>query len=198
MKKSTLILIGIIVVLGLILYNVFSGSYNKMVTMNESVESAWSTVETQYQRRTDLYSSVVSTIKGSAEFEQETLNSVIEARSKATSVNIDAKNLTPEKLQEFQNAQDQLSGAFSRLLVSVERYPELKTTQAFRDFQTQIEGTENRINKARNDFNQEVQGFNTYIKKFPTNLIAGLFGFDEKGYFQAEEGSENVPEIDFG
>lgn len=198
MKKSSLIIIAIVVVLGLILYNTFSGSYNKMVTMEEGVEAAWSTVETQYQRRSDLYSSVVSTIKGSADFEQETLNSVIEARSKATSVNIDANNLTPEKIEQFQNAQDQLSGAFSRLLVSVERYPELKTTQAFRDFQTQIEGTENRINKARNDFNQEVQGFNTYVKQFPTNLIAGLFGFDEKGYFQAEEGSENVPEIDFG
>lgn len=198
MKKSSLILIAIVVVLGLILYNTFSGSYNKMVTMEESVESAWSTVETQYQRRADLYNSVVNTIKGSADFEQETLNSVIEARSRATSVNIDANNLTPDKIAEFQNAQEQLSGAFSRLLVSVERYPDLKTTQAFRDFQTQIEGTENRINKARNDFNQQVQSFNTYIKQFPTNLMAGLFGFGEKGYFEAQEGSENVPEIDFG
>lgn len=198
MKKSSLILIAIVVVLGLILYNTFSGSYNKMVTMEESVESAWSTVETQYQRRADLYNSVVNTIKGSADFEQETLNSVIEARSRATSVNIDANNLTPDKIAEFQNAQEQLSGAFSRLLVSVERYPDLKTTQAFRDFQTQIEGTENRINKARNDFNQQVQSFNTYIKQFPTNLMAGLFGFSEKGYFEAQEGSENVPEIDFG
>ena len=197
MKKSNLLVIGIVVVLALILYNTFSGSYNKMVTMNESVESTWSTVETQYQRRADLYNSVVSTIKGSADFEQETLNSVIEARSKATSVNIDANNLTPEKIQQFQQAQEQLSGAFSRLLVSVERYPELKTTKAFQDFQTQIEGTENRINKARNDFNQEVQAFNTYIKKFPTNFMAGLFGFDEKGYFKAQAGSENVPEIKF-
>ncbi len=198
MKKSSLIVIGIVVVLGLILYNTFSGGYNKMVTMDQSVESSWSTVETQYQRRTDLYSSVVSTIKGSADFEQETLNSVIEARSKATGINVDAKNLSPEKIQEFQNAQEQLSGAFSRLLVSVERYPDLKTTQAFRDFQTQIEGTENRINKARKDFNAEVQTYNTYIKQFPTNLMAGLFGFSEKGYFKAQEGSENVPEIDFG
>ncbi|MBY5957584.1 LemA family protein [Membranicola marinus] len=198
MKKSSLIVIGIIVVLGLILYNTFSGSYNSMVTMNESVESAWSTVETQYQRRADLYSSVVSTIKGSAEFEQETLNSVIEARSRATSVNINADNLSPEKVQEFQNAQEQLSGAFSRLLVSVERYPDIKSTQAFRDFQTQIEGTENRINKARKDFNDEVQTFNTYIKQFPRNLMAGLFGFEEKGYFKAQAGTENVPEIDFG
>lgn len=198
MKKSSLILIAIVVVLGFILYNTFSGSYNNMVTMEESVESAWSTVETQYQRRADLYNSVVNTIKGSANFEQETLTSVIEARSKATSINIDADNLTPEKIAEFQNAQDQLSGAFSRLLVTVERYPELKTTDAFRDFQTQIEGTENRINKARNDFNQQVQTFNTYIKRFPTNLMAGLFGFEEKGYFRAQEGSENVPEINFG
>lgn len=198
MKKSTLIIIGIVLVLGLILYNTFSGSYNKMVTMEQGVEASWATVETQYQRRTDLYSSVVSTIKGSADFEQETLNSVIEARSKATGINVNADDLTPEKIQQFQNAQEELSGAFSRLLVSVERYPDLKTTQAFRDFQTQIEGTENRINKARNDFNKEVQTFNTYIKQFPTNLMASMFGFGEKGYFKAKEGSENVPEIDFG
>lgn len=197
MKKSTLIVIGIVVVLALVIYNTFSGSYNKMVTMEQGVEASWSTVETQYQRRTDLYSSVVSTIKGSAEFEQETLNSVIEARSKATSMNINADNLTPENIQQFQNAQEELSGAFSRLLVSVERYPDLKTTQAFRDFQTQIEGTENRINKARNDFNIEVQTFNTYIKQFPTNLMAGLFGFGEKGYFKAQAGSENAPKIEF-
>ncbi len=197
MKKSTLIVIGIVVVLALILYNTFSGSYNKMITMEQGVEASWSTVETQYQRRTDLYSSVVSTIKGSAEFEQGTLNSVIEARSKATSMNINADNLTPEKIQQFQNAQEELSGAFSRLLVSVERYPDLKTTQAFQDFQTQIEGTENRINKARNDFNIEVQTFNTYIKRFPANLMAGLFGFGEKGYFKAQAGSENAPKIEF-
>ncbi|WP_236976003.1 LemA family protein [Membranihabitans maritimus] len=197
MKKSNWILIGILVVLGLIIYQTFSGSYNKMVTMNETVESAWSTVETQYQRRTDLYNSVVSTIQGSKEFEQETLTQVIEARSKATGINIDANNLTPEKVQQFQNAQNELSGAFSRLMVSVERYPELQTTQAFRDFQTQIEGTENRINKARNDFNQEVQAYNTYIKRFPSNLMAGMFGFDEKGYFKADAGSENAPEINF-
>lgn len=197
MKKSSLILIGIIVVLGLILYNTFSGSYNKMVTMNESVEAAWSTVETQYQRRTDLYNSVVSTIKGSKEFEQETLTQVIEARSKATSVNIDASNLTTEKLAEFQAAQGELSSAFSRLMVAVERYPELQTTQAFRDFQTQIEGTENRINKARNDFNSEVRNYNTYIKQFPTNFISGIFGFSEKGYFESDPGSNKAPEINF-
>lgn len=197
MKKSSLILIGIVVVLGLIIYQTFSGSYNKMVTMNEGVEAAWSTVETQYQRRTDLYSSVVSTIKGSKDFEQETLTQVIEARSKASSVQVDASNLSAEKLAEFQNAQTQLSSAFSRLMVTVERYPDLKTTQAFNDFQTQIEGTENRINKARNDFNTEVRAYNTYIKKFPTNLTAGLFGFDDKAYFEADAGSEKAPEIKF-
>ncbi|GAA5222415.1 LemA family protein [Membranihabitans marinus] len=197
MKKSSLILIGIVVVLGLIMYQTFSGSYNKMVTMNEGVEAAWSTVETQYQRRTDLYSSVVSTIKGSKDFEQETLTQVIEARSKASSVQVDASNLSAEKLAEFQNAQTQLSSAFSRLMVTVERYPDLKTTQAFNDFQTQIEGTENRINKARNDFNTEVRAYNTYIKKFPTNLTASIFGFDDKAYFEADAGSEKAPEIKF-
>lgn len=198
MKKSTLIGLGIVIVLILIIVQALSGKYNKMVTMNEGVEQAWSTVETQYQRRADLYNSVVSTIRGSKDFEQETLREVIEARSKASGVNIDAEHLTPDKIAEFQNAQEQLSGAFSRLLVTVERYPELQTTKAFQDFQVQIEGTENRINKARNDFNKTVQDYNTYIKRFPTNLISGLFGFDEKGYFRAQEGSDVAPDIDFG
>jgi LemA protein len=195
--KKTLITIGIVVIGVIAFYSLFSGSYNKMVTQNQAVESSWAGVETQYQRRMDLYSSVVNTIKGSAEFEQETLTKVIEARSKATSVQVDPSNLTPEAIEQFQAAQGEMSSAFSRLMLVVERYPELQTTAAFRDFQVQIEGTENRINKARNDFNTVVQEYNTNIKKFPNNLLAGIFGFKEKGYFKSAAGSENAPNIEF-
>jgi LemA protein len=139
----------------------------------------------------------VKVIEGSAEFERGTLKDVIEARSKASSITVDPSKLTPESIQQFQQAQDQLSSAFNRLLVTVERYPTLQTTQQFRDFQTQIEGTENRINKARDDFNLSVQDYNTYIKKFPTNLLAGMFGFTEKGYFKSNPGTENPPDINF-
>jgi LemA protein len=196
MKKS-FIIIGLAVLGVLAVYFSFKGAYNSMVTMNQEVESAWAGVETQYQRRMDLYNSVVSTIRGSKEFEQETLTAVIEARSKASSVQVDPSKLTPESLEQFQQAQGQLSSAFSRLMVVVERYPELQTTAAFRDFQVQIEGTENRINKARNDFNNTVQGYNTYIKQFPNNLYASMFGFAEKGYFKAAAGSETAPVIEF-
>ncbi len=196
MKKS-LITIGVVVLIALIGFLSLQGSYNKMVTRNQEVESMWAGVETQYQRRMDLYGSVVSTIKGSAEFEQETLTKVIEARSKASAVQVDPTKLTPESLEQFQQAQGELASAFGRLMVVMERYPELQTTAQFRDFQAQIEGTENRINKARNDFNQSVQGYNTYIKKFPNNLMAGLFGFAEKGYFKAAAGSEQAPKIEF-
>lgn len=168
-----------------------------MVTMSQDTQAKWSQVESQYQRRTDLYNSVVSVIQGSADFEKSTLKEVIEARSKATSIQVDPTKLTPESIAAFQDAQNQLSGAFSRLMVVVEQYPTLQTTQQFRDFQTQIEGTENRVNKARDDFNQSVQSYNTFIKKFPTNLFAGMFGFTEKGYFKANPGSENPPDIKF-
>lgn len=168
-----------------------------MVELDEQVQESWSTVETQYQRRNDLYKNVVSTIKGSASFEQETLTEVVNARAKATSMNIQADQLTPENIQKFQEAQSQLSGAFSRLLLTVEKYPELKTTAAFRDFQTQIEGTENRINKARKDYNGVVRSYNTYIKKFPNNIYAGIFNFSEKGYFEAAAGTEEAPDIEF-
>lgn len=195
--QKTAIIIGAVLLGILVIYFGLKGPYNKMVTMNQEVESAWAGVETQYQRRMDLYSSVVSTIKGSKEFEQETLTKVIEARSKATSIQVDPTKLTPESLQQFQAAQGEMSSAFNRLMVVMERYPELQTTAAFRDFQTQIEGTENRINKARTDFNSAVQGYNTYIKKFPNNMIAGMFNFAEKGYFKAAEGSEKAPNIEF-
>jgi LemA protein len=195
--KRTWIIIGIIVVIIIIGYSSCKNMYNNMVTMSQDTQAKWSQVESQYQRRTDLYNSVVSVIQGSADFEKSTLVEVIEARSKATSVQVDPDKLTPESIAAFQDAQNQLSGAFSRLMLVVERYPQLQTTQQFRDFQTQIEGTENRINKARDDFNVSVQNYNTFIKKFPTNLFAGMFGFTEKGYFKANPGSENPPDIKF-
>lgn len=195
--KRTLLIVGILFGLGLVLFFVFKNNYNSMVELDEQVQESWSTVETQYQRRNDLYKNVVSTIKGSASFEQETLTEVVNARAKATSMNIQADQLTPENIQKFQEAQSQLSGAFSRLLLTVEKYPELKTTAAFRDFQTQIEGTENRINKARKDYNGVVRSYNTYIKKFPNNIYAGIFNFSEKGYFEAAAGTEEAPDIEF-
>lgn len=195
--KRTLLIVGILFGLGLVLFFVFKNNYNSMVELDEQVQESWSTVETQYQRRNDLYKNVVSTIKGSASFEQGTLTEVVNARAKATSMNIQADQLTPENIQKFQEAQSQLSGAFSRLLLTVEKYPELKTTAAFRDFQTQIEGTENRINKARKDYNGVVRSYNTYIKKFPNNIYAGIFNFSEKGYFEAAAGTEEAPDIEF-
>ncbi|MEO6166783.1 MAG: LemA family protein [Chitinophagales bacterium] len=195
--NKTLITIAVIAVIAFILFSTFKGAYNNMVTKGEDTESKWSQVESQYQRRTDLYNSVVKVIEGSANFERGTLVEVIQARANATAVNVDASKLTPESIQQFQQAQDQLSSAFNKLMVVVERYPELQTTQQFRDFQTQIEGTENRINKSRDDFNLSVQDYNTYIKKFPTNLMAGMFGFTEKGYFKSNAGSENAPDIKF-
>ncbi|MCF8239230.1 MAG: LemA family protein [Saprospiraceae bacterium] len=197
MKRGSIILIVVVVILAIAGYSMFKGAYNTMVTKTQSVEAQWAGVETQYQRRMDLYNSIVSTIKGSSTFEQETLTKVIEARSKATSVQVDPSKLTPESIEQFQKAQGEMSSAFSKLMVVVERYPELQTTQQFRDFQAQIEGTENRINKSRDDFNTTVQDYNTYIKQFPTNLIAGMFGFTDKGYFQAAAGSENAPNIEF-
>lgn len=195
--KRTWIIIGIIVVIIIIGYSSCKNMYNNMVTMSQDTQAKWSQVESQYQRRTDLYNSVVSVIQGAADFEKSTLTEVIEARSKATSVQVDPSKLTPESIAAFQDAQNQLSGAFSRLMLVVERYPTLQTTQQFRDFQTQIEGTENRINKARDDFNLSVQNYNTFIKKFPTTLFAGMFGFTEKGYFKANAGTENPPTIKF-
>ncbi|MBA2422451.1 MAG: LemA family protein [Chitinophagales bacterium] len=195
--NKTLVVVGIVVLIVIILYSTFKGAYNTMVTKSQDTQAKWASVESQYQRRNDLYNSVVKVIQGSADFERGTLKDVIEARSRATSVTVDPTKLTPESIQQFQQAQDQFSSAFSRLLVVVEQYPTLQTTQQFRDFQTQIEGTENRINKSRDDFNVSVQDYNTYIKRFPSNLMAGMFGFSEKGYFSSNPGSENPPDIDF-
>lgn len=196
MKKGLIALI-VVVVLGFIGYSMIKGMYNGMVEKQETTSAQWANVETAYQRRADLIPNLVSTVKGYADFEQETLTQVIEARAQATSINVNADDLNPETLQRFQSAQDQLSGALSRLLVTVERYPDLKANQNFLQLQSQLEGTENRISVERRKFNEAVRDYNTHIKKFPQTIVASMFGFDSKGYFQAAAGSENVPEVSF-
>lgn len=198
-KKSTFLqkywkwlLIGVV---GLWLWS----SYNGMVRAEEPIATAWGNVETEYQSRADKVQVIAKIVKNAANFEKQTLTDVIEARSKATSIQLDVNDLTPENLAKFEQAQGQLTGALSRLMLTVERYPELKATDAFRDFQAQYEGIENRIAKARRDFNGAIKPYNVKIKKFPKNLIAGLFGFVEKAYFKASPGSENAPtDIDLG
>ena len=200
MKKGCLISIIIvgfiaIVVLGMVMWG--TKVYNGMVTMNEGVTSQWGNVETQYQRRSDIIPNFVNTVKGAANFEQTTLTQVIEARAKATSVNIDPTKLTPETMQQFQQAQGQVSSALGRLMVVMEQYPELKATQNFRDLQTELEGTENRISVERRKFNEVALLYNTYIKRFPQNMIAGMFSFAAKPYFEATAGAEKAPEVKF-
>jgi LemA protein len=200
MKKSFLGLIGFFVVLFIIVvFAVLAGvrTYNKMVTAEETVSEAWSQVENVYQRRADLIPNLVNTVKGYADFEQETLTMVIEARAKATSMNITAENLNPETLSNFQQAQDGLSSALARLMVVVERYPDLKANQNFLELQAQLEGTENRIANERRKFNEVTRAYNTYIRKFPAMFFAGMFGFDQKPYFEAAEGAEKAPEVKF-
>lgn len=174
-----------------------SCGYNRMVTLDEGVSGQWANVENAYQRRADLIPNLVNTVKGAAQTEQEILTSVIEARSKATATTIDANNLTPEKLAQFQQAQDGLSSALSRLLVTVERYPEIKSNQNFLELQAQLEGTENRISVERKKFNDQVQSYNSYIRGFPQVIYAGWFDFQQKGYFQAAPGTEEAPEVNF-
>jgi LemA protein len=194
MKTKSLGLI-IVVVLLLILGGCGCNSYNGLVKGDQSVQTAWSNVETNYQRRTDLYNSVVKTIQGSANFEKSTLTAVIEARSKATSVQVNVND--PNSLAQYQQAQGQLQSAFGRLLAVAEAYPQLQTTQAFRDFQSQIEGTENRINVARRDYNSAVQSYNLQVRTFPNNIFAGMFHFQTKAYYKADAGSEKAPDINF-
>lgn len=191
--KRTLSLFAL---LGLML-SLTSCGYNSMVEKDVAVEKSWADVEAQYQRRADLIPNLVNTVKGYADFEQETLTGVIEARSKATSINVDADNLTPEAIAKFQKAQAGLSSALSRLLVTVERYPNLKANQNFLELQAQLEGTENRITVARNRFNEAVRDYNTYIRQFPRVIYAGWFDFQKKGFFEAEEGTEEAPEVNF-
>ncbi len=174
-----------------------SCGYNSMVEKEEAVNTAWSNVENQYQRRADLIPNLVNTVKGYTTHEQETLESVVNARSKATQITLNAENMTPEKLKEYQAIQGEVGSALSRLLAVTENYPELKANQNFQELQAQLEGTENRISVERRNFNQATQDYNTYIRKFPNNLFAGMFGFEKKPYFEAEAGNEKAPEVKF-
>ena len=174
-----------------------SCQYNTMVEKQEAVTAQWSQVENVYQRRADLIPNLVSTVKGYADFEQETLTAVIEARAKATSVNVDPSKLDASSIQQFQAAQDGLSSALSRLMVVVERYPDLKANQNFLELQSQLEGTENRIAVERRKYNETAQAYNTYIRKFPNNMIAGMFDFEKTEYFEADEGAEAAPKVEF-
>lgn len=191
-KKFRLFILGVFIVPLL-----SSCGYNTMVTLDEGVGAQWAQVENAYQRRADLIPNLVNTVKGYADFEKETLTQVIEARSKATSVTIDPSNLNPQAIQQFQQAQEGLSSALSRLMVVVERYPDLKANQNFLELQAQLEGTENRIAVERRKFNEATRQYNTYIRKFPKNLVAMIFNFEKKGYFEADEGTEKAPEVQF-
>jgi len=196
MKKSYIVLIVVAVVL-FIIYRIFAGSYNNMVTKDEAVSSAWSQVENVYQRRLDLIPNLVATVKGAADFEQKTLTMVIEARASATQIKVDPKNLTPEALEKFQASQGQLSQALGRLMVVAEQYPQLKANQNFLDLQAQLEGTENRITVERQKFNEVAKDYNTYIRSFPQSMLAGMFGFQTKAYFTADKGADNAPKVQF-
>lgn len=191
--KKWIIVVAILAVVG------FWGvsKNNQMVRLKGEAEKEWADVESSYQRRSDLIGNLVKTVQGAADFERGTLTQVIEARSKATSVNVDASNLTPEAINQFQEAQAGLTSALSRLLVTVERYPDLKANQNFLQLQSQIEGTENRINVARNRFNASAKEYNVYIELFPNSLIAGFTGRSKMPLFKAKEGAENAPEVNF-
>ena len=195
MKKflPLLLIIGILVLAGFYMMNL----NNRLVKLDESASAQWANVESSYQRRADLIPNIVNTAKGYAEFEQETLIKVTEARSKATSITIDPSNITPEQLQQFQQAQSGLTSALSRLLAVFERYPDLKANENFKELINELERTENRINVERNRFNDEARVFNTEIKQFPATLFAGILGFDAKAYFEAEAGNENAPVVEF-
>ncbi len=188
---------GLLIGLGIVVILFFWGcsGYNGLVTADQDVKKVWSNVETNYQRRTDLYSSVIKVIEGSANFEKSTLKEVIEARAKATSIQVDIND--PKSLEAYQNAQAQLQGSFSKLMAIAEAYPDLKTTREFQDFQAQIEGTENRINVARQDYNKSVEGYNLSVKRFPRSILASLFGYKEKTYYKADVGTEKAPDIKF-
>lgn len=195
MKKIgiAVIVIGVIALLAMLIISL----YNGLVKKEEAVQAAWSQVENVYQRRMDLIPNLVNTVKGAADFEQATLQEVVAARASATQVQVDPSRLTEESLSRFQEAQDALGSSLSRLLVSVERYPDLKASQNFRDLQAQLEGTENRITVERRKFNETVRSYNTSLRRFPSNILAGLFGFEKKAYFEAEEGAGQAPEVEF-
>ena len=192
--------IGLVIVLLLVAFAGCAGcgTYNSLVTADEQVEEAWGNVESTYQRRLDLIPNLVSTVQGAADFEQETLSAVTNARARATSINLSADDLSdPAKLQQFQEAQTQLGGALGRLLVVAENYPQLRATESFRDLQVQLEGTENRINVARTRYNEAVRIYNTKVRSFPAALFAGLFGHSARPSFEADPGAEQAPTVDF-
>ena len=190
---TLLIILGVVLILGLW----GCGGYNSLVKQDETVKNTWNNVQSQYQRRTDLIPNLVNTVKGEANFEQSTLTGIVEARAKATQVQVNPENLTPEKVAEFQQAQSGVTSALGRLLAVVENYPNLKTNEGFRALQAELAGTENRINVARNDFNSAVNTYNTKVRSFPTNIFAGIFGFERREGFKAEAGAEKAPEVKF-
>ena len=194
MKKVTIIIL--VAVVAIIAIWAVSG-YNSLVGMDENVSNQWANVETQYQRRADLIPNLVNTVKGYAAHEKETLEGVIAARSQATQIKVDPTDLTPEKLAEYQKAQGQLATALGKLLAITENYPDLKANQNFLELQAQLEGTENRINVARKNFNDAAKTYNTTIRRFPKNILAGIFGFDKRAYFEATEGAEQAPQVQF-
>lgn len=196
MKKGLIVLIVVVAVV-LILFFWIKGMYNSMVRMDEAVSQAWAQVENVYQRRADLVPNLVSTVKGYAEHESSTLEAVVEARAKATQATVDPSSLSEEELSRFMSAQNELGTAIGRLLVSVERYPDLKTNQNFLELQAQLEGTENRITVERQKFNEAARSYNVTVRRFPNNIFAGMFGFEKKGYFEASEGAEQAPVVSF-
>lgn len=195
--KKALIVIAVVAIVVIALFGWVKGMYNGMVEQEESVNTAWSQVENVYQRRADLIPNLVNTVKGYAAHESETLQGVIEARSKATQVSVNAEDLTEANIKKFQAAQGELQQALGRLLMLTENYPDLKANENFRDLQAQLEGTENRITVERQKFNETAKVYNTNIRKFPNNIFAGMFGFEKKGYFEAQQGAEKAPEVKF-
>lgn len=195
MKKTWIIITVILVIAIAVVYSI--SSYNSLVSQEESVSTAWSNVENQYQRRADLIPNLVNTVKGYAAHEKETLDAVVSARSKATQAQISIDDLTPEKLQAYQRAQGEIGAALGRLLAITENYPDLKANENFQALQAQLEGTENRISVERRKFNETAKAYNTNIRRFPKNIIAGLFGFEKRPYFEASEGIETAPEVKF-
>ncbi|MBQ2950869.1 MAG: LemA family protein [Prevotella sp.] len=195
MKKNLGLVITIAIVAVVLIWGV--SGYNGLVSMDEGVQNKWADVETQYQRRADLIPNLVNTVKGYAAHEKETLEGVVKARSEATSVKVDPENMTAEQMAQYQKAQNGVSSALSKLLLVVEKYPDLKANQNFLELQSQLEGTENRITVARRDFNGAAKEYNTAIRKFPKNILAGMFGFEKKAYFEAQEGAEKAPEVQF-
>ena len=193
MKKGTIIIVAVVAIIAIWAIC----GYNSLVSMDENVSGQWSNVETQYQRRADLIPNLVNTVKGYAAHEKETLEGVIAARSQATQIKVDPTDLTPEKLAEYQKAQGAITSALGKLLAITENYPDLKANQNFLELQAQLEGTENRINVARKNFNDAAKAYNTAIRRFPKNLLAGMFGFDKRAYFEAAEGAEQAPQVQF-